>query len=327
MLKKILAILILPIFILSCGKKEIKKIEKNDFLFGTYISITVYDKDEKLANKAINAAFSEIERIDNKYNSKVKSSILDRLNSGKDKEVILDEEGIYIFKSLKEVYELSNGKYDVTIGSLLDVWDFGNKDRIELPDYIEIEKAMEKVDFSKLVLDGNKLYFVEPGIEIDTGSFLKGYAIEKAKEVMEGLGITSAFISSISSIETINTKPDKKPWRIGIENPENTQELLGVVELNNKGMGVSGDYQTYIEIDGKRYHHLLDKNTGFPIDDKKMVVVISKSAFFADMYSTAFFTMPIEKIIEYANKNSLEVFIVDNNMKTYKSKNFNLLNK
>ena len=84
MLKKILAILILPIFILSCSK-EVQKIENSKFLFGTYISITVYDKDEKLANRAIEAAFQEIERIDNKFNSKVKGSIIDNLNSGKEK--------------------------------------------------------------------------------------------------------------------------------------------------------------------------------------------------------------------------------------------------
>ena len=128
MLKKILAILILPIFILSCSK-EVQKIENSKFLFGTYISITVYDKDEKLANRAIEAAFQEIERIDNKFNSKVKGSIIDNLNSGKEKKVKLDEEGVYLFQNLKKIYELSHGKYDVTIGPLLDVWNFGAKEQ------------------------------------------------------------------------------------------------------------------------------------------------------------------------------------------------------
>lgn len=328
MLKKILAILILPIFILSCsGSNEIKKIEKNSFLFGTYISITVYDSDEKLANKAIDMAFSEIKRVDDKFNSKVSGSILDDLNSGKVKEVTLDEEGVYLFENLKRVYNLSHGKYDVTIGPLLDVWDFGAKEERTLPSSEDLEAAKKKVDFSKLILDGNKLYFSEDGIEIDTGSFLKGYAVEKAKEVMREAGITSAFISSISSIETINSKPGKKPWRIGIENPVNTQELLGIIELNNKGMGVSGDYQTYVEIDGKKYHHIIDKTTGYPVTDKKMVVVISDNAFFSDMYSTAFFMMPIDEVLSFAKDKDLEVFIVDKDMQTFKSEGFNLLGK
>lgn len=323
MFKKILAILILPIFILSCGK-EVKKIEKSSFLFGTYISITIYDENEKLANKAIDEAFKEIARIDNKFNSKVKGSLIDKLNSGEEKEIILDEEGIYLFENLKRVYDLSHGKYDITIGPLLDLWDFGNKEKRELPTLEEIEKAKKNTGFSNLILDGNRLYFSKKGIEIDTGSFLKGYAVEKAKETMRDLGVKSAFISSISSIETINKKPDGQNWKIGIENPENSQELLGVVELDNKGMGVSGDYQTYIEIGGKRYHHILDKDTGYPVTDKKMVVVIGNNAFFSDMYSTAFFTMNIDEILNYADNNDLEVLIVDKDMKIYKNSKMNI---
>lgn len=323
MFKKILAILILPIFILSCGK-EVKKIEKSSFLFGTYISITIYDENEKLANKAIDEAFKEIARIDNKFNSKVKGSLIDKLNSGEEKEIILDEEGVYLFENLKRVYDLSHGKYDITIGPLLDLWNFGNKEKRELPTLEEIEKAKKNTGFSNLILDGNRLYFSKKGIEIDTGSFLKGYAVEKAKETMRDLGVKSAFISSISSIETINKKPDGQNWKIGIENPENSQELLGVVELDNKGMGVSGDYQTYIEIDGKRYHHILDKDTGYPVTDKKMVVVIGNNAFFSDMYSTAFFTMNIDEILNYADNNDLEVLIVDKDMKIYKNSKMNI---
>lgn len=318
MLKKILAILILPIFILSCSK-EVQKIEQSKFLFGTYISITVYDKNEKLANKAIEAAFQEIERIDKKFNSKMKGSLVERLNSGKEKTIKLDEEGIYLFQNLKSVYELSHGKYDITIGPLLDIWDFGAKEKREIPKKEDLKRAMQYIDFSKIILSGDELSFSEPGVELDTGSFLKGYAVEKAKGVMREKGVTSAFISSISSIETINRKPDGKKWRIGVENPENPQKLLGVVELYNEGMGVSGDYQTYVEIDGKRYHHILDKTTGFPVEDKKMVVVISDNAFFSDMYSTAFFLMDIDEVLNYADKNDLGVLIVDKDMKIFKN--------
>ena len=89
-------------------------------------------------------------------------------------------------------------------------------------------------------------------------------------------------------------------------------------------MGVSGDYQTYIEIDGKRYHHILDKDTGYPVTDKKMVVVIGNNAFFSDMYSTAFFTMNIDEILNYADNNDLEVLIVDKDMKIYKNSKMNI---
>ena len=167
-----------------------------------------------------------------------------------------------------------------------------------------------------------------PANEIDTGSFLKGYAVSRAKKVMEEQGITSAFITTISSIDVINTKPENKPWRIGVQNPENPEEILGIVELNDEGMGVSGDYQTYVEIAGKKYHHILDKTTGFPIRDKKLVMVICEDAFLADLYSTAFFTMPVEKVMEYAENNKkMKVLIVDKDMKILKTKNLNFFKK
>ncbi|WP_410208394.1 FAD:protein FMN transferase [Fusobacterium sp.] len=315
MIRKILAMIILPIFILACGEdSKIKKIQEDKFLFGTYITITVYNKDENFAKEAMEAAFNEIERIDNKYNSKVKGSVIEKLNSGTVKRVTLDDEGVYLIKSLKDVYDLSNGYYDVTIGPLIDVWNFGEKERADVPSYTEIQEALKRVDFSKVILEGNDLFYAQEGIEVDTGSFLKGYAVEKAKGVLRDKGIESAFITSISSIETLNKKPDGSNWKIGIENPQDPSKLLGIVELDNQGMGVSGDYQTYIEIGDKRYHHILSKSTGYPITGKKMVVVISDDAFLSDMYSTAFFTMHIEDILKFAEKNNLEVLIVDNNM-------------
>lgn len=320
MIKKLLLILFISVVFISCNQK-IKKIEKNEFSFGTYISITIYDSDTKRAEKAIKEAFLEIERIDKKYNSKVEGSEIYKLNSGEIKEVELDSEGIYIFSELKKVYELSNKKYDVTIEPLVELWDFGREEVESIPTTNEIKEILKNIDFDNVVLDRNILSYKKDGVRVDTGSFLKGYAIERAKGILKKNGVTSSFISSISSIETIGTKPEEKPWKIGIENPENPDKLIAIVELNGKGMGVSGDYQTYIEYDGKKYHHILDKSNGYPIQDKKMVVVICEDAFLCDMYSTAFFLMDISKVMEFANKNNIDVLIVDKDMKIITTEN------
>ena len=130
-------------------------------------------------------------------------------------------------------------------------------------------------------------------------------------------------ITSISSIEVIGTKPENKPWKIGLQNPENQSEMIGIVSLKDRAMGVSGDYQTYVEIDGKMYHHILDKDTGYPVQDKKMVVVLCNNAFDADLLSTTFFLMPIDKVISYVDsREDLDVLIVDKDMNIITSKNF-----
>lgn len=305
-----------------------QKFESEKFLFGTYIKITVYDKDEKLAKKGMEEAFNEIERLDNKFNSKIKTSIIGKLNSNPTVPVELDEEGIMLFSKVREVYELSDKKYDITIGPLLKVWGFGEVGEITIPSKEYLSKVLTEIDFDKVKIEGNQMSMEPPVNEIDTGSFLKGYAVASAKKAMEKTGITSAFITTISSIDVINTKPNNKPWRIGVQNPNNPEELLGIVELNNEGMGVSGDYQTYVEINGKRYHHILDKATGFPVRDKKLVMVICNDAFLADLYSTAFFTMPVEKVMKFAeNNNKMKVLIVDKDMKILKTKNLDFFKK
>ncbi len=99
--------------------------------------------------------------------------------------------------------------------------------------------------------------------------------------------------------------------------------MIGIVPLKDRAMGVSGDYQTYVEIDGKIYHHILDKDTGYPIADKKMVVVLCDNAFDADLLSTTFFLMPIDKVISYVDsRKDLDVLIVDKDMNIITSKNF-----
>ena len=107
------------------------------------------------------------------------------------------------------------------------------------------------------------------------------------------------------------------------QNPENPSEMIGIVSLKDRAMGVSGDYQTYVEIDGEMYHHILDKDTGYPVKDKKMVVVLCDNAFDADLLSTTFFLMPIDEVISYVDgRKDLDVLIVDKDMNIITSKNF-----
>ena len=205
----------LSVFFISCGK-EVEKIEESKFLFGTYIKIIVYSDNKEKAMQSIEKAFNEIQRIDEKYNSKSEGSLIYNLNNSDNKTVKLDEEGIKLFEGIKKSYELSKHKYDITIAPLLELWGFTDEtielSTLKLP-------TKEEIDFTKTFVGYDKVNISEDGIltiespvkEIDTGSFLKGYAISKAKEILKADGIKSAFITSISSIEVIGEKPENKP--------------------------------------------------------------------------------------------------------------------
>ncbi|WP_429188558.1 FAD:protein FMN transferase [Fusobacterium sp. PH5-44] len=329
---KLFLFCVLVSFICFGDNSKEKKIEDERFLFGTYVKILIYDSDKLKAENAIKLAFDEIERIDKKYNSKVKNSIIFDLNNmefinGK-KSISIDEEGAYLLREVSKVYQLSNKKYDITISPLMSLWGFDEKvlEIKNIPNQDEIQNVIKKIDFDKLSFDEKQLTLESPVENIDTGSFLKGYAIFNASKILKEHGITSGFITSISSLSTIGRKSDGSSWRIGVQNPENSSEILGVLELQGEAIGISGDYQTYKEINGKKYHHILDKSNGFPISDKKMVVVVSDSCFLADIYSTGFFLMKIEDILSYVDKTeNLEVLIVDSNNKIIKSKNIKFI--
>lgn len=327
---KITAIIIfMLLFLLGCSEKKMQKYEDSRFLFGTYIKIIIYDESLDKAKLASEKAFQEIERIDSKFNSKYEGSIIDKLNKSSKKEADLDAEGTEIFNEVEKMYILSNKKYDITIGPLLKLWGFTDEMidslTLKVPKKEEIEFTKHFIGYDKVKKINNKLIIESPVKEIDTGSFLKGYALSQAKKLLLKEGIKSAFITSISSIDLVGSKPLDKPWKIGLQNPENPSELLGIVALKNKALGVSGDYQTYVEIDGEMYHHIIDKESGYPIKDKKMVAVVCNDAFLADLYSTTFFLMPIDKVMEYVeSQKDLEVMIVDKDMNIVTSKNFEI---
>jgi len=323
-MKKITIFLLLIFILIGCGKKEKEKVTEQRFAFGTMINMVVYSDDSKKAKEAIELAFDEIKRIDDKYNTHKEGSIVYTINNNPGKFVELDDEGLYLFEEVKKTYDMSQGKYDITITPLMKLWGFFEEDgKVSVPTDKAIREAIKKVDFNNIEIKGNKIRLKTSKNEIDTGSFLKGYAIHRAKLILEENGIDSAFISAISSIETLNSKGNGEKWKIGLQNPEDPTKLYHVISIDDKAMGVSGDYQIFVEIDGKKYHHLLDKDTGHPVRDRKMVVVVGEDGFLTDMYSTAFFSMPIDEVLKFVNNtDDLEVMIVKSDMSEVYSDGF-----
>ncbi len=292
------------LFIFICGIlagcNKIKKYEQEEFLFGTLINIKVYSSNKKKAMQAIEAAFLEMRRVDKNLNSHGEKSEINQINKKSGLSVKISPE----FQSLLEVnqkaHKLSKRKYDISIKPLVELWGFGEKPQ-RIPSQAEIDAILQKVGQDKIEIRENRIK-LEEGQAIDTGAFLKGYAVERAKQKLIEHDIKSGIISSISSISALDTKPNNKSWRIALQNPLDKSDIIGILEIKNKSVGVSGDYQNYIEIDGKRYHHILDATTGYPVEDIKMLVIIADNALTADLYSTALFTIGAKEAIEKVDK-------------------------
>ncbi|OQY10823.1 MAG: hypothetical protein B6I28_00085 [Fusobacteriia bacterium 4572_132] len=318
-MKKIIVIIILGISFFGCN--NIKKIEKEKFFFGTLVKIIIYDKDSKKADLAMEKAFLEMERIDTKINGHTQKSEIDKINDNAGEFVAISDETLNLIKKAKEISKLTEGKYDITLEPIFELWNF-KEGRDTLPNSKNMQEKLKLVNYEDIIINENKVKLNRKGQKLDLSSFLKGYAISRAKKELKNNGIKTGFISSISSIEVFGKKPNNELWKIGIQNPEKPTQLFKILNLTDKGIGVSGDYQTYIEIDGKKYHHILNAKTGYPIRKNKMVLIIAKNSYIADLYSTAFFTMDKEKVLNIINKsNDIEGMLIDKNMKVFYSEN------
>ncbi len=265
------------------------------FLMDTIVDIKIETKN-KNAEFVIDVAFeiiNEYEKVLSFYNQ---DSELWKLNNAITNSMPLDEDLLQIYFLSNQLYQDSDSLYDISIGALSELWDFN---KLHIPSGDSIQKALENVGFDKLTLEGVHLTKPE-GVKINLGSLAKGFIIDKVVEYLASEGIESGFVNAGGDMRIFG---QKKPLRIGIQHPRNNRnELIGVLNIKNEAVVTSGDYERFFELDGERYHHILDPKTGYPAEGTVSVTVVAPTALFADAYSTALFLMEPDKAIELIDR-------------------------
>lgn len=259
----------------------------------------------------IEKAFAEIKRISEKYSFEKKNSYLSALNRG---ESSLDAETEFLLRFASKLYRESSGAFDPTVGRLKLLWGFNEKP--SLPSGEEIRRALKWVGMDKLRIENKKI--TSKGVLLDFSAFAKGYAVDRACEILERGGVTSALIDAGGDIRVLNSKADGSPWEIGIKNPVG-DGIIKVIELKNSAVATSGDYENYFVKDGKRYHHLLNPKTGYPARGLHSVSVIAPTAMQADAYATAVFVLGWKEGLELARKLGVRAIAVDKKGKIWDS--------
>jgi len=197
-----------------------------------------------------------------------------------------------ISRSIKFSMSLG-GAFDITMGPLMETWDFSFRERRGPPPKIDIINAKKLVNYRNVELNPEleTVKLERRGMKIDLGAVGKGYAISKARNYLVSRGVKSALINMGSSITSIGRRPDGKFWRVGIKHPRKPGQLLGIVTLNpGQAISTSGDYEKYFMVDGKkRYHHIVDPRTGYPAEYCQAVTIIAGDATVADILSTTVF--------------------------------------
>lgn len=317
---------ILPIIILacsllvSCGGRKIQTSEETPeeriiFAMDTAVTLTAYGEN---AEKAVMEAENEINRLD---------TLMSRLNEDGDVYPLnnsgagtVDDETAFVLNTAVEIGKSTNGAFDITIAPVMDLWGFfGHNYRI--PDDAEIEAQLEKVDYNNIEIQGNNIS-LKSGASVDLGGIAKGYASEMVKEIFLNNGIKSGLISFGSAIQAVGTRNDGSAWRVGIADPQNSEENIARLELTDKCIATSGSYEQAFEENGRKYHHIIDPSTGYPSESGlASVSVINDDATTADGLSTALFVMGLDEAIEYwkTNRGFEAVFITDSNAVYYTS--------
>ncbi|MDH5175012.1 MAG: FAD:protein FMN transferase, partial [Elusimicrobiota bacterium] len=172
---------------------------------------------------------------------------------------------------------------------LWKIWKFEGEN-LEVPEKVEIERALKLVNYHKMILKSDKISFAEKGMGIDLGGIAKGYAVDAAVRVLKKENINSAMVNAGGDIYVLGRKQGK-PWRIGIRHPRREGEILGTIEVEDRAIVTSGDYERFFFSEGKRYHHIINPKTGYPADECQSVTIVAKETTFADGLATGIFVL------------------------------------
>jgi FAD:protein FMN transferase len=294
-------VLLLP---LHCGKHPRDPIVRETTAMNTYVNITVYDDavGTNEVNAALEKAVAEINRFEGLASDYIDTSQIGRTNQAAGREsVAVSHEVQELVKCSLEYCRSSGGAFDITIGPLKVLWDFlAANPRVPSPENIAQARAL--VDYRRVVLNGNKLYLPQKGMALDLGAIGKGYAIERALEVLSQAGVRRMIVDIGGKLGVRwdgTSGLDSGIATVSVRHPRKVGEFLGSFRYGTGAVATSGDYERYFFVDGKRYHHLLDPSTGYPLRGVVSVTITAPSAVDADALSTVVFLLGREKGMAY----------------------------
>lgn len=288
----------------SKTQNEEDKSESRDiFAMDTYMTLTAYGKNAK---KALDEAVDEINNIEQLVSTGIDSSEVSQIN--KNGKGSVSETTGYLIKRSKEIYDSTNGVFDITIYPIMQAWGFPTENYC-VPGKKELKKLRGLMGADHVLYDEKKqeVTLNKEGMKIDLGGIAKGYTSSKVMDIFKENGISSAVISLGGNVQTLNGKPDGSDWRVAVENPADTGSYIGVLSIKDKAVITSGGYERYFKQDGKTYHHIIDPATGYPANNGlTSVTIVSDDGTLADGLSTSLFIMGPEKAQKYWKEHSDE---------------------
>jgi thiamine biosynthesis lipoprotein len=297
----IIAVLISTVITGGCTLQSLfapKPYKETQFLMDTVIEITAYGPQ---AEAAVKEAFAEIKRLHDLTNNFDENSEVSKISSQAGQApVAVDVELFEIIKLSNELSDKLDSVFDITIGPLTELWSVGHKGEF-VPTEAEIAKVRPLVNYKLIKLDeaSHTVFLPQSGMKLDLGGIAKGYAVDRAIEILKSKGIKSALVNAGGDVRVIGQRPDGTPWRIGIQHPRNNEGMIGVVSLTDwDNMETSGDYQRFFMKDNERYSHILDPRTGRQPRSITSITIVGNNSGADDVLSTVLFIVGVERGME-----------------------------
>jgi thiamine biosynthesis lipoprotein len=290
----------------ACGDPP-ASVTRTEFALGTFVSARIEGLSENKANTALDKAFARLHEIELIASAKRPDSELYHVNRNAFPDAVSVSDELYSLLHAGRFYaDMTDGAFDITLGALVELWGIGTDD-YRIPDEDEIAGVLECVGYEHLVLceDARSVRFLRAGLRLDLGAIAKGHAANEMKRVLTENGVKSAILNLGGDVITIGDN-DGRDWLIGIADPRDPRKPLAgqgdpVLHISDKAVVTSGDYERYFMHEDVRYHHIFDRATGYPADNGILgATVILECALIADVFSTAFFVMGMERALEFA---------------------------
>lgn len=293
-------------------------------LMGSRFDITVVAKDTVTANNFIDLAVEEIVRIERLISSWDPNSQTSLINTNSGiSPVAVDSELFNLIGRAHKISKLTNGAFDISYASMDRIWKFDGS-MTQMPSEEEVRESVAKVGYENIILDSkNKTVFLKLlGMKIGFGAIGKGYAADKAKALLMEKGVSGGIINASGDLTTWGKQYDGKDWMVAITNPLNKSHVFSWLPIIDAAVVTSGNYEKYVEFDGKRYTHIIDPRTGYPSTGILSVSVFTKNAELADALSTSVFVMGVTAGLDFINQlNGVECVIVDDKNAIHTSNN------
>lgn len=271
-----------------CAGERQKQLSRSRILMGTVVEISAYGADPGRLEAAVSVAFEEIARVERLMHPTGEGSDVAHLTASSQGAEVAPETAAVIALGL-QVATASSGAFDMSLGRLKGLWGI-ETEAPRVPALTEIRQALAGAGPDGLRLDGLRVEKTSSTLAVDLGAIAKGYAVDRAAELLRNAGIVSASINAGGDIRLIGDR-NGRPWRIGIQHPREADRQLATMELVDVAVVTSGDYERFFEQDGVRYHHIFDPRSGYPAGRCQSVTVVTPSAALADALSTAIFVL------------------------------------